>query len=200
MKRIIQSLVLAFALTAAPAIAAENGKPAPEFTVKGSDGKVVRLSDYLGKTVVLEWLNYGCPFVQKHYNSKNMQNLQKEYTGKGVIWLSVISSAPGKQGHVTAAQAEKDRKEKGSNATNVLLDEKGTVGKLYGAETTPHMYVVDSKGRLVYQGAIDDKPSADVEDIKTAKNYVRAAVDAAMAGKPVAEAQTKSYGCSVKYN
>ncbi|RYZ95787.1 MAG: redoxin domain-containing protein, partial [Proteobacteria bacterium] len=142
---------------------------------------------------------YGCPFVQKHYKSQNMQNLQKEYTGKGVIWLSVLSSAEGKQGYANAAQAEADRKQNGSNATAVLLDADGKVGKLYGAETTPHLFVINPKGRLAYQGAIDDKPSADIEDIKGARSYLREAVDATLAGKDVKEYQTKSYGCSVKY-
>lgn len=189
---------LAF-LSAFTAHAVENKAPAPEFSLKATSGKNVRLSDYLGKTVVLEWTNPGCPFVQKHYKSKNMQGLQKEYTGKGVIWLTVSSSAPGKQGHLDAKSGEAFRTEQGSAATAVLLDGDGKVGKLYKAETTPHMYVVNSKGRLVYQGAIDDKPSADEADVKTARNYVREAVDATLAGKDVKEYQTKSYGCSVKY-
>jgi peroxiredoxin len=187
-------------LVAPAAFALETGKAAPDFTAKASNGKTVKLSDYKGKTVVLEWLNYGCPFVKKHYESKNMQNLQKKYTGDGVVWLSVISSAPGKQGHADAKQAEADRAAHGSNATAILLDEKGEVGKAYGAATTPHMYVIDKSGKLVYQGAIDDKASTDLADVKTATNYVSAALDATKAGKPVAVSQTKAYGCGVKYN
>lgn len=187
-------------LIAPAAFALETGKAAPDFTAKASNGKTVKLSDYKGKTVVLEWLNYGCPFVKKHYESKNMQNLQKKYTGEGVVWLSVISSAPGKQGHADAKQAEADKATHGSSATAILLDEKGEVGKAYGALTTPHMYVIDKTGKLVYQGAIDDKASTDLADVKTATNYVSAALDATKAGKPVAVSQTKAYGCGVKYN
>jgi peroxiredoxin len=198
MKAVFSFLALSI-LTAPAAFAVANKAPAPEFTAKSSTGKVVRLSDYLGKTVVLEWTNPGCPFVQKHYQSKNMQNLQKEYKGKGVIWLTVASSAAGKQGHLDAKSGEAFLKEQGADPTALLLDEKGEIGQLYKAETTPHMYVVNPKGRLVYQGAIDDKPSADQEDIKGARNYVREALDATLADKEVKEYQTKSYGCSVKY-
>lgn len=180
-------------------LAVESGSPAPEFKATTSDGKEVRLSDYKGKVVVLEWLNHGCPFVKKHYGAGNMQALQADYTKKGVVWLSVISSAKGKEGNVSAQQAEADRKTHDSKATSVLLDETGEVGKLFGAQTTPHMFVIDTKGKLAYQGAIDDKPSADVATIKGAKSYVRDAVDAVLDGKAVAKAQTKSYGCSVKY-
>jgi hypothetical protein len=129
-----------------------------------------------------------------------MQALQEKYTGEGVVWFSVISSAPGKQGHSTPAEAEADRKKMGSSATAVILDEKGELGRLYGAQTTPHMFVIDPSGKLVYQGAIDDKPSTDLADVKGARNYVSSALDAVKAGKPVAVGQTKSYGCSVKYN
>lgn len=194
-------LSLALILCSIPAFAVESGTMAPDFMGKTSSGEEVKLSDYKGKNVVvLEWLNYGCPFVKKHYDGKNMQAVQADATKKGVVWLSVISSAPGKQGAGTAASAEKDRKEHGSNATKVILDEKGAIGRLYGAKTTPHMFVIDLQGKLVYQGAIDDKPSADAESLKGAKNYVREALDAVMAKKPVATATTASYGCSVKYN
>jgi len=185
------------------AFAVESGKPAPDFTGKTSDGKTVKLSQYKGKNVVvLEWLNYGCPFVKKHYDSKNMQELQAKYTAKGqdVIWLSVISSAPGKQGHSTPKQAEADRKKMGSGATAVILDEKGEIGQAYGAKVTPHMYVIDKEGVLVYQGAIDDKATADVKDIDGARNYVTEALEAIGNKKPVEMAQTTAYGCSVKYN
>jgi hypothetical protein len=180
--------------------AAETGKPAPDFTAITSEGKTVKLSDFKGKPVVMEWLNHGCPFVKKHYDGKNMQALQKTAVDKGAVWISVISSAPGKQGHSDAKQAEADRKKVGSNASFIVLDEKGAIGKLYGAETTPHMYVVNAKGELVYQGAIDDKASTEIADIKTAKNYVLPALDSAITGKPAPMAQTKAYGCSVKYN
>lgn len=196
-----KTLLCLLALLIAPAaFALETGKAAPGFAVKASNGKTVKLSDYQGKTVVLEWLNYGCPFVKKHYESKNMQGLQKKYTGDGVVWLSVISSAPGKQGHGDAKQAEADKAAHGSHATAILLDEKGEMGKAYGALTTPHMYVIDKSGKLVYQGAIDDKASTELADVKTATNYVSAALDATKAGKPVAVSQTKAYGCGVKYN
>lgn len=200
MKKIIACLLVLLAAPAAFAI--ETGKPAPDFTAKASNGKTVKLSDYKGKIVVLEWLNYGCPFVKKHYDSKNMQSLQKKYTGSGVVWLSVISSAPGKQGHADAKQAEADRAAQGSSATAILLDPKGEVGKAYGAMTTPHMYVIDKAGKLVYQGAIDDKNTTDLADVKTATNYVSAALDSitSVPPKPVAVAQTKAYGCNVKYN
>lgn len=194
------SAALAVFLLAPGAFAAEIGANAPDFSAKTSEGKTVKLADFKGKTVVLEWLNHGCPFVKKHYDAKNMQALQKEYGGKGVVWLSVISSAPGKQGHSSPAQAEKDRKAQGSFANAILLDEKGEMGKAYGAETTPHMYVINGAGKLVYRGAIDDKPSTDSADVAGARSYIREAVDATLAGQPVKVAQSKAYGCSVKYN
>lgn len=192
------ALALSFLLIG-QVFAAETGKPAPDFSLNSASGKTVKLSDYKGKTVVLEWLNHGCPFVRKHYDSGNMQSLQKTYTAKGVVWLSVISSAEGKQGHVDAKGATADKASNKSNATDILLDPKGVAGNLYEAKTTPHMYVVDAKGVLVYQGAIDDKATADQADIKGAKNFVAAALDSTLAGKTVATAQTKSYGCGVKY-
>jgi peroxiredoxin len=179
--------------------AVENGKPAPDFSLPSSEGKTIKLSDYKGKTVVLEWLNHGCPFVKKHYESGNMQKLQKESVSKGVVWLSIISSAPGKQGHSSAAEAEKDKKSHGASSSAILIDESGAVGKQYGAKTTPHMYVIDGSGALVYQGAIDDKPSTNKEDISSARNYVREALTAVASGKKVELAQTTAYGCSVKY-
>lgn len=195
MKLMITALMMSSTL----AFGATVGKPAPDFSLPSSAGKSVKLSEHKGKIVVLEWLNHGCPFVRKHYDSKNMQDLQKKYTGKGVVWLSVISSAPGKQGHSTAVSAEAEKKKNNSAATAILIDEKGEVGKLYGAKTTPHMYVIDSKGSLVYMGAIDDNSSADPADVKTAKNYVTAALESTLAGKKVETTQTESYGCSVKY-
>ena len=201
MKKMLALAILMVSMPAAWAV--ETGKAAPDFTAVSSEGKTVKLSDYKGKNVVvLEWLNYGCPFVKKHYESKNMQKLQADYIAKGknVVWLSVISSAPGKQGHSDAKQAEADRKKMGSAATAVLLDEKGEIGKAYGAKTTPHMYVINKEGNLVYQGAIDSNPSADQADIKGATNYVAEALNAVATGKPVKTAQTEAYGCSVKYN
>lgn len=177
----------------------ENGKAAPNFTLKDSNGNDVALSRYQGKFVVLEWLNYDCPFVRKHYNSGNMQNLQKTYTGKGVTWLSIISSAPDQQGYYEAVDVNRLSVEKKASPTAVLLDPTGQVGKLYGAQTTPHMFVIDPEGILVYQGAIDDIRSTNPDDAARARNYVSAALDEAMAGKPVSTPSTKSYGCSVKY-
>lgn len=175
------------------------GKAAPTFSLKDWDGKARKLADFKGKIVVLEWFNHGCPFVKKHYDSNNMQGLQKKYTGKGVVWLAVCSSAEGKQGYATPEEHKKVFKEKGAAPTAVLIDSEGTVGRQYGAKTTPAMYVIDGKGVLVYAGAIDDDRSADKEAAKKAKNYVSAALDETMAKKPVAVSSTKSYGCSIKY-
>ncbi|MCB9771597.1 MAG: thioredoxin family protein [Candidatus Omnitrophica bacterium] len=175
------------------------GQAAPNFTLTDSNGETVALSKYAGKFVVLEWTNHDCPFVKKHYDSSNMQNLQSEYTSQDVVWLSINSSAEGKQGHVDGEQANALIEEKGASPTAYLLDPQGTVGKLYAAQTTPHMYIIDPKGILIYQGAIDDKASADPEDIATSKNYVHDALAAAMAGQAVTTATTKAYGCSVKY-
>lgn len=175
------------------------GDPAPDFILTDINGKSESLSAYKGKYVVLEWTNYQCPFVKKHYKSGNMQALQKEFTAKGVEWLSICSSAKGKEGNLPAAQWKKESAEKKSGASAILLDESGTVGKLYGAKSTPHMFIVNPSGVLIYQGAIDNKPSTDPADNKTATNYVRQALQEAMAGKTVSVPQTESYGCSVKY-
>jgi peroxiredoxin len=177
----------------------EIGKPVPAFTLPSADGREVSLAAQRGKFVVLEWLNHGCPYVRKHYDSGNMQRLQSELTQKGVVWLSIISSAPGKQGHSTAEQAEADIAAKGAKPTAVLLDETGAVGRLYGAATTPHMFVIDPAGVLIYMGAIDDQPSFEAESVVGAKNWVRVALEDAMAGKAVSNPATKPYGCSVKY-
>lgn len=179
--------------------AAKVGEPAPAFTAVDSNGKQVSLSQYKGKFVVLEWHNKDCPFVKKHYDSGNLPRLQKEWTAKQVIWLSIISSAPGKQGHVDGAGANQDVKEHNAAPTATLLDPKGEVGKLYGAKTTPHMFIVSPQGQLIYNGAIDDKASADAADIATSKNYVSQALTEALAGKAVSQATTPPYGCSVKY-
>lgn len=193
-------LLLAAALTSFAAQAAVKvGEAAPDFTLGGDDGKTHSLADYRGKTVVLEWTNDGCPFVKKQYSSGNMQSLQKTYTGKDVVWLSVVSSAPGKQGHVNAAQAAALSQSRAAAPSHVLLDEKGAVGHLYEAKTTPQMFVVDAAGKLTYAGAIDSIPSADPADIATATPYLKNALDETLAGKPVTVAVTKPYGCSVKY-
>lgn len=198
MKSMIALLAL---LVSVSGFAIETGKPAPDFTLKSAgtkDGEI-KLSDFKGKVVVLEWLNHGCPFVRKHYDSGNMQSLQKKYVSQNVIWFSVISSAPGKQGYVDSQGARKEMVDNKSSATNILLDPTGKVGMMYGAKTTPHMYVINKEGTLVYQGAIDDRPDTDKESVKGAKNYVSEALDLTLAGKPVAQATTKSYGCAVKY-
>lgn len=194
------SAALSFAVLAGQAIAAPKvGEPAPDFTAVDSKGKTVKLSDYKGKTVILEWTNDGCPFVVKHYGSGNMQALQKDTTGKGIVWLSVISSAPGEQGHVSGPEADKLTVSRKASPSAVVLDPEGKVGRLYDARTTPHMYVIKGDGTLAYNGAIDDKPTSEPADVKTAKNLVRNALDAIAAGKPVDPAVTRAYGCSVKY-
>ncbi len=175
------------------------GEPAPAFTLKNCAGKDVSLSDFKGKTVVLEWTNPGCPFVVKHYGSGNMQKLQKEATAKGVVWLSICSSAPGKQGNMSPADAAKNCASNGSAATAYLLDEDGKVGQLYGAKRTPEMYVINKEGTLVYHGAIDDKKTPDPADIAGAKNFVVTALEEVLTGKPVSTPKTEAYGCSIKY-
>ena len=200
MNHILKSTLALLVATGTVFAAPQVGQPAPEFTLTDSNGTSHKLSDFKGKFVVLEWLNHGCPFVQKHYDGGNMQGLQKEYTGKDVVWLSIVSSAPGKQGHMSAEETNKTKEEKGSAATAILIDEDGTVGKLYDAKVTPELYVVNPEGVLVYAGAIDDRKSTDAADVAGAKNYVKQALDEAMAGKPVSEPSTPAYGCSVKYN
>jgi peroxiredoxin len=202
MKKIVP--VLAVALLAAVAVsparaAAIVGEAAPGFTLTDSQGAKHTLSSLEGKWIVLEWVNYECPFVQKHYGSGNMQKLQKDYTAKGVVWLAVNSSNVGKQGYFTPAEIESRSKQFGAAPSAYLIDTDGTVGRQYGAKTTPHMFVIDPAGKLVYAGGIDDKPSTDKADVATAKNFVKAALDEAMAGKPVSVTTSASYGCSVKY-
>jgi hypothetical protein len=175
------------------------GQPAPAFQAVDASGKTRSLSELRGKTVVLEWTNNGCPYVQKHYNSGNMQSLQSQAAKDGVVWLTVISSAPGMQGYLTGPQAKQWKAETKAASTDVLLDPKGTVGRAYEAKTTPHMYVVDKTGKLVYMGGIDDKPSSEPSSLKGAKNYVTAALADVKAGRPVAQGATRPYGCSVKY-
>ncbi|MGH8046260.1 MAG: thioredoxin family protein [Chthoniobacterales bacterium] len=198
MKKI--TLLLAVLTSAVFAQAApEIGKPAPDFTLKDETGADRSLGDYKGKTVVLEWFNYGCPFVKKHYDSQTMQKLQKAATDDGVVWLSVVSSAPGHQGSLTTEEAAAKKKELGMSSTAVLLDADGKVGHLYDARTTPDMFVINGKGELVYSGAIDDQPSPDPSTLEGATSYVKDALAAVKAGKPVTPAETKSYGCAVKY-
>ena len=192
-------LCLPLALAAVTAADAKVGDAAPAFTLTDTNGKQHSLGDFKGKVVVLEWLNHDCPFVKKHYDSGNMPALQSRYTEADVVWLSINSSAPGKQGNYEPGKANELTKEKKSAATYVLLDPEGTVGKLYGAKTTPHMYVIDAAGVLRYEGAIDSVSSTDQDDIKGATNYVAAAVDALKAGKPVDPSVTQAYGCAVTY-
>jgi peroxiredoxin len=192
------AVVFAFSVTAAHA-AAVVGQPAPAFSVKDSRGKTHTLAQYQGKTVVLEWTNDQCPFVKKHYESGNMQALQKDATKSGVVWLSVISSAPGKQGHVLGKQADALTVARKAAPSAVLQDDSGVMGKAYGAKTTPHMYVIDKTGTLVYAGGIDDIPSAETSDIPKSRNFVKLALADLAAGKSVATATSRPYGCSVKY-
>ena len=198
-KQAVMAVVLSAVLAAGVRAEVTTGAAAPDFTLTDTSGASHKLSDFKGKTVVLEWVNHGCPFVVKHYSKGNMPGLQADYTGKGVVWLSICSSAEGKQGYNTAEGWQKLNAEKGGKATAILLDTEGTAGKLYGAKTTPHMYVINAEGTLVYQGAIDEKPSTEPDDIPGAKNYVKAALDEVLAGQPVTTGQTKPYGCGVKY-
>jgi peroxiredoxin len=179
--------------------AARVGDRAPDFTATDSNGKIHTLSQYAAKYVVLEWTNRGCPYTKKHYESGNMQKLQREWTNKGVIWLTIASSAPGEQGYVTASEENAYLKQVNAAPTGALLDPDGKLGHLYNAKTTPNMYVINPQGILIYAGAIDDRPTTDVEDLKSATNYVSAALEEAMSGKQVAVRVTRSYGCSIKY-
>lgn len=175
------------------------GSAAPDFSVSDSKGKTQSVSQYKGKYVVLEWFNPECPFVKKHYGGGNMQKLQEEFTGKGVVWLSIDSSAPGKEGNLTPEQAEKKMSEWKAHQTAFLLDPEGKAGKAYGAKNTPHMFVINPDGKIIYEGAIDSKATPNPADIPGATNYVKAALDEALAGKPVTTSISKPYGCSVKY-
>jgi peroxiredoxin len=199
----IKTLLIAGGLLAVTAglscAGTDVGKPAPNFSLPDTNGKTRSLADFKGKYVVLEWYQPDCPFVGKHYKSRNMQGLQKEYTEKGVAWLSIDSSAPGEEGNYPAEKLNEIAAQDGSARTALLLDPSGDVGRLYGAKTTPDMYIIDPKGILVYKGAIDNKRSTDLADVKTATNYVKGALDAVMAGKIVPTTATQPYGCSVKY-
>ncbi len=197
MKHLFTAAALMVAIPASAA--AVVGQPAPAFTATDSNGKTVSLADYKGKTVVLEWTNSECPFVKKYYSGGDMQKLQAEARAQGVVWLSVNSGAEGKQGNLTAAEANAKMKQQGFKSTAYLLDGNGAVGQAYGAKTTPHMFVIDPKGTLVYAGGIDNIPSADPNDIDKAQPLVKLALADVAAGKAVATPTSKPYGCSVKY-
>ena len=199
-----RSLLLGSAAVALmPAVAFADGpdvgKPAPPFTAVDSNGKTWSLADLKGKVVVIETTNDGCPYVRKHYNAKNMQDQQREAAAKGVVWLTVASSATGEEGFVTAAQANELTQQRNAAPAAFLLDPKSRIARAYGATVTPHMYIVDASGVLVYKGGIDSIPSSSQSDIPKAKQYVRVALDEVLAGKPVSDASTRPYGCSLKY-
>lgn len=180
--------------------AVRPGAAAPDFTGTDSNGQTHSLSDFKGKVVVLEWTNHDCPFVRKHYGTGNMQQLQKEATSKGVVWLSVVSSASGQQGYVAGSQANELTKSRSAVPTAVILDSEGKIGRLYNARTTPHMYVIGQDGNIKYMGAIDNIPSSQTSDVKKANNYVRTALAEVLNGKPVSTSTTQPYGCTVKYS
>jgi hypothetical protein len=192
------ALLAACALPAAALASAVPGTPAPAFSVTDLDGKPVRLADYKGRTVVLEWHNFGCPFVQKHYRSGNMQALQKKY-GRDVAWLAVNSTNRSSTDWSEPPRIGAELKKFGAAPASYLVDEPGKMGMAYGAKVTPHMFIIDPQGKVVYNGAIDDKRSTDVDDVKTSKNYVAAALDELKAGKPVTVASSTPYGCTIKY-
>jgi hypothetical protein len=200
MRRSALVLALGFGFSTSAAIAAVTvGEPAPAFTLTDSNGVSHNLKDFAGKTVVLEWTNAECPFVVKHYDGKNMQTQQGKWTGEDVVWLTVNSSAIGKQGHVDGAKANAIMTAKGGEQTAYLLDAPGEVGRAYGAKTTPHMYVIDGSGVLRYNGAIDSIPSADIEDLAKATQYVDVALTQLAAGEAVTTSVSQPYGCSIKY-
>lgn len=178
---------------------AAPGDPAPDFTLTDTNGRTHRLADYRGKTVVLEWLNYECPFVRKHYESGTMQGLQERYTGREVVWLSVVSSAPGEQGHFSNEEMNRRTRAHNAHQTAVLMDPTGMVGRAYGARTTPHMFVISPQGEILYNGAADDRPSPDRATLRGATSYIAQALDEALSGRAVSRPRTQPYGCSVKY-
>lgn len=190
-------------LFAAPVASAQSqaavGESAPSFTLPDTEGETHSLDDYEGKYVVLEWLNFGCPFVQKHYGSGNMQMLQETYTDKGVVWLSIVSSTEGTQGYYPPEEMKEQKEKHNGNMSALLLDPSGEVGKKYGAKVTPHMYVISPEGELLYKGGIDDKPTTDEADIETATNYVKNALEQTMNGQEVDPKTAQPYGCTVKY-
>ncbi|MEJ5245764.1 MAG: thioredoxin family protein [Bacteroidota bacterium] len=178
---------------------AEIDKPAPDFELTDVNGTKHKLSDFHGKFVVLEWINFDCPFVKKHYDSENMQKLQEKYTSQGVVWLAICSSAPGKEGNLPKDEIKKRAANYKAKFTAYLIDESGDIGRMYSAKTTPHMYIIDPQGKLIYAGAIDSIRSTDKADIDKAENYVSKALNEALAGKSVSTKVTQPYGCSVKY-
>lgn len=197
-RRVTMALAAVLALTLSAA-GARVDSPAPVFTGTDIHGHTHKLSDYRGKYVVLEWTNKDCPYTRKQYDSGNMQALQKQWTAKGVVWLTILSSAKGEQGYMTASQENDWITKIHADPTAAILDPTGTIGRAYEAKTTPHMYVIDPTGRLIYEGAIDDHPTTDVSDVPKSKNYVSAALTEAMDGEPIAINHTRPYGCSVKY-
>jgi hypothetical protein len=199
-RRAVLALSFAALAFAAPAVAGPTlGQPAPAFQAKDADGRTRSLAEFKGKTVVLEWTNNGCPYVQKHYSSGNMQATQRRAVAEGVVWLTIISSAPDMQGYLTPTQARAWKASAKAASTDVLLDPAGRVGRAYEAKTTPHMFIVDKAARLVYMGGIDDRPFDDPASLKGATNYVTAALADLKAGRPIAKAVTRPYGCAVKY-
>lgn len=199
MKKCLLILLTALTSTTLWAAGVKTGEDAPDFTLTDSNGTEHSLSDFEGKMVVLEWTNYSCPFVKKHYKNGDMQATQKKYTDEGVVWLTIAGSAPGKQGHHTADEWNKQLEKAKAAGTALLMDEDGTVGRAYNAKVTPHMYVIHKDGTLVYQGAIDSNSSWDPDDVAGAENYVASALDSLMAGEAIKTATTKPYGCGVKY-
>lgn len=196
----VRRLVLAFTLVVAfSAYATQVGTPAPSFSGTDTHGQTHKLSDYRGKFVVLEWTNKDCPYTRKQYDSGNMQTLQRQWTSQGVVWLTILSSAPGHQGYMTAAEENAWIGKVHAAPSAAILDPSGVIGHAYEAKTTPHMFIIDPNGKLIYEGAIDDHPTTDPADVPQSKNYVSAALNQAMAGKPVAVTYTRPYGCSVKY-
>lgn len=197
----IRTLLSAALLSFAAAVVAnpQIGQPAPAFSGIDSSGKTQTLADYRGRNVMLEWTNHDCPYVRKHYGAGNMQALQREAADKGVVWLSIISSAPGKQGHVSAAEADALTRDRDATPHAVILDPDGEIGRLYAARTTPHMYLIDGEGTLVYMGGIDSVPSSNPDDIARAEPYAQQAMHQLLAGEPIGKAVTRPYGCSVKY-
>lgn len=197
---VLTPMALAVASLSAPTFAAATvGQKAPEFTAKDATGKTVNLADFKGKTVVLEWMNPGCPYVRKHYGGGNMQATQKDAVDKGVVWLAVNSTDTGHPDYLAPATLQSWMTEQKAAATHTLMDESGSIGQQYAARTTPHMYIISPQGNLVYAGGIDSIASARAEDIKQATNYIKQSLGETLAGKPISMATTKPYGCSVKY-
>src|SRR6266480_485747 len=199
MKTLFLALSSLVATTLFAADSPPVGAAAPDFNLLDASGKPHSLSEYKGKYVVLEWFNPDCPFVKKHYGSGNMQKLQGQYTGKGVVWLTIDSNAPGSEGNLSPEQAQKVMRDLNTKQTALLLDPEGKAGRAYNARNTPHMFVINPEGKIIYEGAIDSKASPNPADIPSSTNYVKVALDESLAGKAVTTPQTKPYGCSVKY-